>query len=279
MARAEAVDVVQLYRTFITASHILHHHGVLDAFGHISVRHPQKPNVFIMSQFIAPALIASPNDLIEYYVDDASPVDPSAGKGYSERCIHSEVLKRYPNMNSVIHSHSEAILPYAISGVPLRPCYHMAGFLGHKVPIYDIAKWYQEDDRRDMLVSNTRLGAALADHFMSSKGASSSGHLEPEHTVVLMRGHGLTVVGASIQQAVSRAIYTQKNAIVQTTSLSLRNAFAGQTTDEGLSGQGIQFLGEDEATDSRQMNDNTVGRPWGLWVREVESQKLYVNLA
>ena len=90
--------------------------SVLDAYGHLSVRHPTKPEIFIMSRYIAPGTISSESDLIEYYVVNAEPVDPTATKGYSERCIHSEVYKRYPDIQSVVHSHSEAVVPYSISG-------------------------------------------------------------------------------------------------------------------------------------------------------------------
>jgi ribulose-5-phosphate 4-epimerase/fuculose-1-phosphate aldolase len=122
--------LAKLHRTFISACHILHYHKVLDAYGHLSVRHPTQPDVFIMSRYIAPGTISSPRDLVEYYVADASPVDPNAPGGYSERSIHSEILKRYPDVHCVIHSHSEAVLPYTFSHVPLQPCFHMAGFLG-----------------------------------------------------------------------------------------------------------------------------------------------------
>ena len=88
---------------------------VLDAYGHISVRRPTDPRMFIMSRNTAPGTVSSPNDLIEYWVENAEPVDSNAAAGYSERCIHSEVLKRYPEVNSVIHSHSEAVVPYTIS--------------------------------------------------------------------------------------------------------------------------------------------------------------------
>lgn len=89
---------------------------MLDAYGHLSVRHPLDPKKFIMSRYIAPGTISSRFDLIEYWVDNAEPVDPTSTKGYSERCIHSEVLKRFPDVHSVIHSHSEALVPYSISG-------------------------------------------------------------------------------------------------------------------------------------------------------------------
>jgi len=83
-----------------------------------------------MSGNMAPAVVSSPDDLVEYYVEDASPVDPNAPNGYVERFIHSEILKRFPDVNSVIHSHAPDVLPYAVSGVPFKPVFHMAGFLG-----------------------------------------------------------------------------------------------------------------------------------------------------
>lgn len=93
-----------------------------------------------MSQYIAPALVSSKDDLIEYWVKDAEPVDPTQGKGYSERCIHSELYRKYPDVKSVIHSHSEAVVPYTISGVPMRACCHMGGFVGKYWPRKEIEK-------------------------------------------------------------------------------------------------------------------------------------------
>lgn len=116
MASTDDAVLKQTYRDFISGCHILHYHRVLDAYGHLSVRHPHHSDRFIMSRYIAPATIASERDLVEYYVENAEPVDTNSPKGYSERCIHSEILKRFPEVNSVIHSHSEAVVPYSISG-------------------------------------------------------------------------------------------------------------------------------------------------------------------
>lgn len=127
------------YRTLILGSHILHYHGyshsgpgyfgicaliassVVDAYGHLSARHPFKPDIFIMPRNMPPATVASDRDLVEYYVSDASPVDPSAPRGYLERCIHSEIYKKYSTVNSVIHSHSHAVVPYTISRISPFP--------------------------------------------------------------------------------------------------------------------------------------------------------------
>lgn len=254
----------ELYRTFITACHILHYHGVLDAYGHLSVRHPEKSNVFIMSRFIAPGTLSSPEDLIEYWIEDASPVDPSAKPGYSERCIHSEILKACPNMNAVIHSHAPSVVAFACSSVPLQPIYHMAGFLSEKVPVWDIAKHYEAGDKQNMLVSNTRLGKALAETFKPSAGTDGP-------TVVLMRGHGFSCAAETIQDCVMRAHYTQENAAIQASALSAL-AGSGSTT-------GLQYLSAGERAGSATMAKETCMRPWGLWCKEVEAQPLYVNKA
>ncbi len=146
MSTPQSATLKELYRTFITACHILHHHGILsvplpsvwkcaderssrDAYGHLSVRHPSKNEIFIMTREAPPGTISSPRDLIEYHIVDGSPVDPNAPPGFSERCIHSEVLKMYPHVNAVIHSHSSAVVPFGICGVPMQACYHMSSFL------------------------------------------------------------------------------------------------------------------------------------------------------
>src|SRR5689334_21095246 len=98
------MDIPATKRTLITANHILHHQGqVLDAYGHISVRHPSNRSVFLMSRYIPAALVSSPSDIVEYRVEDAEPVDPNAPRGYTERFIHSELYKRYEAVNSVCH--------------------------------------------------------------------------------------------------------------------------------------------------------------------------------
>lgn len=103
---------------------------MLDAFGHVSIRNPENSSTFFMSCSIAPALISSKDDLVEYHMGDASPVVANAKEGYSERFIHSEILKRFPGANIVIHSHSPDVLPYCVNDVPLKPSIHMSGFLG-----------------------------------------------------------------------------------------------------------------------------------------------------
>lgn len=127
----------QLKRKLITANHILHQQGVVDAYGHISVRCPGAPDRYLMCGYMAPGVVTSADDLIEYFVRGSSPVSPHAKKGYSERFIHGEIYEMFPDVNCVVHSHAEAVLPYVTSGVPLMPVFHMAGFLGEYCP----ARW------------------------------------------------------------------------------------------------------------------------------------------
>jgi ribulose-5-phosphate 4-epimerase/fuculose-1-phosphate aldolase len=120
-----------LQRDLISANHIIRHHGVVDAYGHISVRHPEQSDTYLMSANMAPALVRSSADFVQYRVEDSSSIsNANVPKGFIERYIHSEIYKMYPDIQCVIHSHAEEVLPYATSGVPLQPMYHMAGFLG-----------------------------------------------------------------------------------------------------------------------------------------------------
>ncbi|KAL3479616.1 class II aldolase and Adducin N-terminal domain-containing protein [Aspergillus californicus] len=269
MAPSDSPSMQSVYRTLITGSHILHHHGILDAYGHLSVRHPDNDAVFVMPRSIAPALLSSEADLVEYRVEDASPVNPNSASGYVERYIHSELYKRYPQIQSVIHSHSPAVLPFTITDVDLRPCVHMAGFLGDRTPKYDVAEFYSAEDERDLLIRNQRLGESLAACF-------SHGGNKAYSPVVLMRGHGFTVAGASIEESVFRAIYTAENARVQTSALTLQLAAGSAPLKHD---QSLYYLDRTELLATAQMTQWSVRRPWSLWVREVEQEGLYKNTA
>jgi hypothetical protein len=137
MSNSTDASLKEVYHKLISGAHILHYHqyvqpvlpiavpadshlSVLDAFGHLSARNPSNPSTFIMPRSIAPGTIRSPQDLVEYHISDASPLDPNAPKGYLERCIHSEIYKRFPHVQAICHSHSEAVVPYSISGEQLE---------------------------------------------------------------------------------------------------------------------------------------------------------------
>ncbi|OCL14583.1 arad-like aldolase/epimerase [Glonium stellatum] len=279
---SQSSSLQDLLRTLITANHILHYYNIVDGFGHISIRHPDpSKQTYIMPGYLAPALVHCADDLIEYHISDGSPVDPNAKKGYSERFIHGEIFKRFPSINCVIHSHSEAVLPFMIAGVPMRPAFHMAGFLGADVPMFDITKIYEAGDQQDMLVNNVKFGSALASHFAENTADSTSPL--PDHLVVLMRHHGFTTLGESIQDAVYRAMYTQTNASILSTAANLRSSFYGPALTresgaaQGSDGSGLDLLSASEMAGCRNMNEATADKAFRLWVREVEVLPLYVN--
>lgn len=275
------VNLTTIIHDLITANHILHYHSVVDAYGHISVRHPDDPSIFILSGNRAPAIVSSPSDFVHYYVADASAVDPDAPKGYIERYIHSEMYKRFSNVACVIHAHAEEVLAYANSGVPLRPTFHMPAFLGETVPVWDIENAYQPGDPHDILVRSVPLGASLALQFSAPENRSAA-VAEPDRKVVLMRKHGFTTHGPDIHSAVFYAMFTTAAARVQTNAALLRNAF-GSLNDDAWSSNGQEYANEFEPLTTQQAADTavsiggTIDRPWGLWVAEVESQPLYKN--
>lgn len=284
-------NLTTLLTTLISANHILHYHSIVDAYGHVSVRHPDDGSHFIMSGNRAPALVSSPDDFVTYQVSNASAVEPDAPKGYIERYIHSEIYKRFDDVNCVVHAHAPDVLPYATSGVPLRPVFHLPGFLGTEVPVWDIETIYNETDKHDMLVRNERQGGSLAGMFVAPENQTADPATSaPNRRVVLMRKHGFTTWGPDIETAVFRAVFTATNARVQTDSALLRNAFSGMSgsgmnmdawasTDgqDALYNNDFEPLTAEQAAAAQSSNDGTIDRPWGLWVAEVEANPLYKN--
>lgn len=223
----------------VLANHILVNEGVLDGFGHISVRDPSDPKRFFIARSMAPALVTEA-DLVTCNLD-GEVIAPVGAKTYVERFIHSEIYKARPDVHSVVHSHSPAVIPFGVTGARLRPICHMSGFLGATVPVYEIRR--DAGETSDLLIRNQALGRALADSLGSA-------------TVALMRGHGSVTVGVSIQQAVFRAIYTENSARLQ-----LEASRLGE----------INFLTDGEAQATSDMNDQHLDRPWQMWVRRVRA--------
>ncbi len=225
-----------LLEDLVIANRILADQGVVDGFGHVSVRHDKDPNRFLLSRSMAPALVTAA-DIMEFDLD-GNPVDLQGRSPYLERFIHSEILRARPDVQSVVHNHSPGVIPFGVAGAALRPVYHLSGFLGGGVPVFEIRD--TAGPATDMLVRNGALGRALA----ATLG---------QHPVVLMRGHGAVVVGAGTRQAVFRAVYTEVNARLQAEAQRL-----GPVT----------FLSDEEAAKAAATNDGLIGRPWELWRRK-----------
>jgi ribulose-5-phosphate 4-epimerase/fuculose-1-phosphate aldolase len=231
-ARPEVLD------DLVTGNHILAMEGVLDGYGHVSVR-AEKPGHFVMSRSLAPQLVTL-DDLMEHG-PDSEPVGDDR-RGYLERFLHGEIYRQRPDVMAIVHSHADTVVPFAITRGALRPVYHMASFLWSGVPVFDIRDFREESD---LLVRDRDVGKALA----GTLGAC---------TCVLMRGHGMTVVGDSIQEAVFRAIYTMTNAKLQLQAQQLEGP--------------VTFLSDAEGRFATATNRATIERPWALWKKKAEGR-------
>jgi ribulose-5-phosphate 4-epimerase/fuculose-1-phosphate aldolase len=206
---------------------------VLDAYGHVSARSDRNSARFIMSRSLAPALVTAA-DLMELNAD-SEPLPGDKRKGFLERYIHGEIYRARPEVMAVVHSHSPSVIPFGVTRTKLRPIYHMGSFLWSGAPVFDIRK---EREANDLLIRDRPLGKALATTLSS-------------HTCVLMRGHGMTVIGDGVPEAVFRAIYTEMNARLQLQAAQLEGP--------------IEFLSDEEGRRSTVSNRGTIERPWELW--------------
>ena len=219
----------------VTGNRVLYHRSIVDAFGHLSVRHDKDPAKYLMSRHLAPGLVTVA-DIVTFDLD-STPVHDIGKRYYSERFIHGEVYKARPDVVAVVHCHAPQLIPFGATGVPLRPIYHMSAFLGAGVPIFEIR---EAGGATDMLVRTPALGGALASRL-------------GDKPVILMRGHGAIMVGASIRQAVYRAIYATLNAALQMETMRLGEP---------------KFLTPEESILASDRNDKAVDRAWALWQRE-----------
>jgi len=222
----------------VDANHILYQQGVVDGFGHVSARNPANPNHFLIARSMAPALVTA-DDIMEIDLDSV-PVARNAPASYAERFIHGEIYRARPDVMAVAHSHSPAVIPFGIvPGAALKPVSHMGAFLGEGAPVFEIRD--VAGTNSDMLVKTPQLGKALAQAL-------------GRFPIVLMRGHGSTVVGLTLRQAVYRAIYAEWNAKLQLDALRLGSPI---------------YLTPEEAVGAARANDAAIDRAWQLWKRAV----------
>jgi len=224
----------------VIGSRILADFGVLDGFGHVSARHPTKPDHFLMSRSLAPALVSA-EDIMEFDLD-GNAVDARGRSVFLERFIHSEIYKARPDVMSVVHTHSPGVIPFGVSKVPLRAMFHNPGFLAAGVPVWDIRKDFGETN---MLVSDPAIGKSLA-------------QMLGDRPVILMRGHGDVAVGPSVKMAVFRAYYTDVNAKLQSQAIALGGEINYLTPLEGEKADKINFV--------------VIDRIWNLWKMRVQSE-------
>ena len=188
----------------VTAYKILVNEGILDSFGHVTVRSAKDPNIFYMPRAMPPALVTL-DDLLELRVSDSQPIDPKGRRVNGERYIHGEIYKARPDVMSVIHAHSQAVIPLSLTAIKMKPVIAQAGFLPPETPNFE-ARDARKPGERGMQVTDSARGAALARTLST-------------YPVALMRGHGEAVAASSVKQAVVYAAYIDINARMQTQAL------------------------------------------------------------
>lgn len=235
MATSPGPASQELIDDLVVANKILYQHKIVDAFGHVSVRHDKDPSKYLMSRYVPPGMVAA-DDIVTFDLD-SNPLDKTGLKYYSERYIHGEVYKARPDVNAVLHCHAPALIPFGATKYPLRPMYHMSGFLGCGgcgVPIFEIR---DTAGMTDLLVRTPELGKALAESLQ-------------DRPIVLMRGHGATLVAKSVKLVVYRGIYAVENAALQMEAIKL--------------GEPV-YLSDEEADRTDEMSERVIERPWSLW--------------
>jgi HCOMODA/2-hydroxy-3-carboxy-muconic semialdehyde decarboxylase len=192
-----------LLEELVTANRILAREGVVDSFGHISVRHPDNPQRYLLSRSRAPDCIER-DDIMEFTLDGA-PVDPRDRAPYLERFIHGALYEGRPDVMSVVHNHSESVIPFGVTGKKIKPIFHMGASIGHEVPVWDSHDRFGDTA---LLVENMDMGRDLAKRIGTGGTA-------------LMRGHGATVAGKNIRQAVYISVYLEVNARLQKQAMDM----------------------------------------------------------
>ena len=217
-----------------TANRVLANEGVLDAFGHISMRHPTNPDRYLISRYGAAELMM-PADILELTLD-SKPVAPTSARLFSELVIHGAIYQARPDVHSVCHHHATPVLPYCITGVELVPVMHLGASLGGKVPFWD-----SRDEFGDTPLVVTK----------PAEGASLARALGP-HWMVLLRRHGATLAGRSLHECVFRSIYTCRNAELQSRAM-------------GIGSISTLSDGEAEMCSQHSLTPRTLSRVWEYW--------------
>lgn len=228
----------QLLDELVAANRILLHHQIVDSFGHVSARHPDRADRFLMAARKAPSLVQR-EDIREFGLDGEL-ADADGTPAFLERYIHSAIYAARPDVHSVVHSHSPGIVAFGVvQGQPLRAICHTCGFLGAGAPVFEIRD--ELGIASNLMITNQALGNALAEKL----GKAS---------YILMRGHGSTAVGRNLPEAVYNAIYAETNARIQTTAIAL-----GPVT----------YLSEEEAKATSGGGPIVVERTWNHWKSEI----------
>jgi ribulose-5-phosphate 4-epimerase/fuculose-1-phosphate aldolase len=241
-----ALDDVR--RELARANRILAHEDVLDAFGHVSVRHPDDPGRYLLSRSRGPELVEA-DDILEFTLD-SEPVVPPTRRLYSERVIHGCIYQARPDVHAVVHHHAPSIMPFVIAGVDLVPVFHLGATMGAKAPFWDSRDEFGDTS---LLVIKPEEGRSLARALGS-------------HAMVLMRRHGATVAGENLHQVVFRSIYSARNA-------------EHQWRAHALGGVGPLTAGEASLASGHNLQPGPIERAWEYWAGRLDKTEALVAAA
>jgi HCOMODA/2-hydroxy-3-carboxy-muconic semialdehyde decarboxylase len=229
----------KLIEDLVAASRILGDHGLLDGWGHVSVRHDKDPTRFLMSRGLSADLVTA-QDILEFDLD-SRPVDTHglpASALFTERYIHGEIYKRRPDVIAVVHTHAPSLIPFGDTNVPLQPMYHRAAFIAFGVPVFEIR---ERAGMTDMLIRDATLGRNLAEAL-------------GDHPAILMRGHGAAITAPTLQRVVARTIFLELNARLQADAMRM--------------GAPITYLDIEEARKIEAREGHGLARAWEGWKKK-----------
>ena len=230
----------QLIEDLVAANRILADHGLLDGWGHVSVRHNRDPNRYLMARGLSAELVTA-KDIIEFDLD-SRPVDTHGlpmSALFTERYIHGEIYKLRPDVIAIVHTHAPSLIPFGVTNVPLKPMYHRSAFISFGIPVFEIR---QRAGMTDMLIRNPTLGHSLAETL-------------GDHPAALMRGHGAVIVGPSLPRVVGRTIFLALNATLQAQAMSM--------------GAPITYMDPEEARKIEEREGHGLARTWEGWKKKV----------
>jgi ribulose-5-phosphate 4-epimerase/fuculose-1-phosphate aldolase len=233
----------QLVRDLVAANRILAREGVLDGWGHVSVRHNLDPNRYLLSRSLAPEFVSA-GDILEFDLDNNA-VNSRGRDLYTERFLHGEIFKARPDVIAICHCHAPSVIPFGVTDIPLRPMYHRAAFVALGVPTFEIR---DAAGMTDLLIRNPALGRALAQSIA-------------DKPAVLMRGHGATVVAPTLPRLVGRSIFLALNATLQMQAMLMTG------------GGSINYLDPEEARLIEAREGYGLGRAWKAWKRKAMGRR------
>ncbi len=229
-------------RDLVIANHILGNEGVVDAFGHVSVRHPLDPERYFLARSRSPQIVEE-SDILEFDLD-SNCIDAKGYRTYSERFIHGSVYRARPDVMAVCHSHAHELVPFTVTGTVIKPVWVFSAAIGPEVPIWEIRDEFPDED--NMLVNNNATGASMSRRL---------GH----RNCCLLRGHGAVIAGADIKRTVMISMGLMFNAKMLMESHVLAAA-RGQNAD-------IRYLSEGEVASTTEVlyNRRGINRAWEFW--------------